>query len=121
MVLAVTAGFQAVGGEGDDRIYTFQVDNGMLKAGENSPIKPDGATGTVGFSISTKGDRLFVSTFKNSGVLTFNVDPNTAKISQMGMPVSNDRRAACWTAITKDGKTLYVSNFLSLNSSVYMT
>jgi 6-phosphogluconolactonase (cycloisomerase 2 family) len=118
-LLAVTAGFQAEGGEGS-RIYTFHVENGgLLKAGENSPIKPSGATGTVGFSISPQGDRLFVSTFKNSGVLTFSVDPQTAKIQQMGMAAGNDQRAACWTALTQDGRTLYVGNFVSNSISVY--
>lgn len=118
-LLVATAGFQVDEGEGS-RIYTFHVENGgVLRAGENSPIKPEGATGTVGFSISPKSDRVFVSTFKNSGVLTFGVDPQTAKIQQMGMPKSNDQRAACWTALTKDGRTLYVGNFVSNSISVY--
>lgn len=118
-LLVVTAGFQAEGGDGS-RIYTFHVEHGgVLKAGENSPIKPEGATGTVGFSINPKGDRVFVSAFKNSGVLTFSVDPQTAKIEQMGMPTGNDQRAACWTALTKDGNTLFVGNFVSNSISVY--
>ncbi len=118
-LLVATAGFQADGGDGS-RIYAFRVlADGKLMAGENSPIKPEGATGTVGFSLSPAGDRVFVSTFKDSGVVAFEVDPNTAAIRQMGMPVGNDQRAACWTAISKDGRTLYVGNFVSNSISVY--
>lgn len=118
-LLVATAGFQTDGGDGS-RIYTFRVQpDGKLMTGENSPIKPEGATGTVGFSVSPAGDRIFVSTFKNSGVVTFAVDPATAAVRQMGMPVGNDQRAACWTAITKDGRTLYVGNFVSNSISVY--
>lgn len=118
-LLVATAGFQTDGGEGS-RIYTFRVEeDGKLMPGENSPIKPEGSTGTVGFSLSPAGDRIFVSTFKNSGVVEFEVDPATAAIRQMGMPVSNDQRAACWTTLTKDGRTLYVGNFVSNSISVY--
>lgn len=118
-VLVATAGFQADGGDGS-RIYTYRVmSNGQLMAGENSPIKPEGATGTVGFSLSPAGDRVFVSTFKGSGVTAFELNPASAAIRQMGMPVENDQRAACWTVISKDGRTLYVGNFVSNSISVY--
>jgi 6-phosphogluconolactonase (cycloisomerase 2 family) len=118
-VIVVTAGFQGGGGDGS-RIYTYQVmADGKLVDGEGSPLKPDGATGTVGFSLSPNGDMAFVSTFKGSGVTVFSIDPSTAAIKQMGMPVSNDQRAACWTVLTKDGKTLYVGNFVSNSISAY--
>jgi 6-phosphogluconolactonase (cycloisomerase 2 family) len=118
-LLVATAGFQADGGDGS-RIYAFRVlGDGKLTAGENAPIKPEGATGTVGFSLSPAGDRVFVSTFKESGVVAFEVDPNTAAIRQMGMPVGNDQRAACWTALSRDGRTLYVGNFVSNSISAY--
>jgi 6-phosphogluconolactonase len=118
-VLVATAGFQADGGEGS-RIYTYQVmPDGKLMPGEGSPLKPEGATGTVGFSLSPARDMAFVSTFKGSGVTAFSIDPATAAIKQMGMPVSNDQRAACWTTLTRDGKTLYVGNFVSNSISVY--
>lgn len=118
-LLVATAGFQADGGDGS-RIYTFRVlDDGKLTPGENSPIRPEGSTGTVGFSLNPAGDRLFVSTFKNSGVIAFEINPETAAIRQLGMPVNNDQRAACWTTLTKDGRTLYVGNFVSNSISVY--
>ena len=118
-VLVATAGFQADGGDGS-RIYTFRVmPDGALVAGAGSPLKPEGATGTVGFSLSPSGDMAFVSTFKPSGVTAFSIDPATAAIKQVGMPVSNDQRAACWTQLTKDGRTLYVGNFVSNSISVY--
>jgi DNA-binding beta-propeller fold protein YncE len=56
---------------------------------------------------------------KSSLCVSFGVDPQTAKIQQMGMPTGNDQRAACWTALTKDGNTLYVGNFVSNSISVY--
>jgi 6-phosphogluconolactonase (cycloisomerase 2 family) len=118
-LLVASAGFQVDEGEGS-RIHTFRVmPEGTLVPGANSPLKPVGATGTVGFSISPAGDRIFVSTFKNSGVLVFDVDPATAAVKQMGMPVGNDQRAACWTALTRDGRTLYVGNFVSNSISAY--
>lgn len=118
-LLVATAGFQVDGGDGS-RVYTFRVQpDGKLMPGEGSPIMPKGATGTVGFSLSPDGDRIFVSTFKSSGVAVFEVDPSTAAVRQMGMPVGNDQRAACWTAIAKDGRTLYVGNFVSNSISVY--
>jgi 6-phosphogluconolactonase (cycloisomerase 2 family) len=118
-VLVATAGFQSDEGDGS-RIYSFQVTpEGKLIAGPGSPLKPEGATGTVGFSLSPAGDMAFVSTFKASGVTSFAIDPSTAAIKQVGLPVSNDQRAACWTEITKDGKTLYVGNFVSNSISVY--
>lgn len=118
-LLVATAGFQADGGDGS-RIYTYRVlDNGKLTPGENSPIRPEGSTGTVGFSLNPAGDRLFVSAFKNSGVITFEINPETAAVRQVGMPVNNDQRAACWTTLTKDGRTLYIGNFVSNSISVY--
>jgi 6-phosphogluconolactonase len=118
-VLVATAGFQADGGEGS-RLYTFRIGaGGKLKPGEGSPLKPEGSTGTVGFSLSPAGDMAFVSTFKGSGVTAFSIDPETAAVKQAGMPVGNDQRAACWTQLTNDGKTLYVGNFVSNSISVY--
>lgn len=118
-VLVATAGFQADGGDGS-RIYTYQVmSDGRLQAGAGSPLKPEGATGTVGFSLSPAGDMAFVSTFKGSGATVLSIDPSTAAIKQVGMPFGNDQRAACWTVLSKDGKTLYTGNFVSNSISVY--
>lgn len=118
-VLVATAGFQAEDGDAS-RVYTFKVmPDGKLMAGEGSPLKPEGATGTVGFSLSPNSDMAFVSTFKGSGVTAFSIDPSTAAIKQMGMPVGNDQRAACWTVLSKDGKALYVGNFVSNSISAY--
>lgn len=118
-VLVATAGFQDDGGDGS-RLYAFCVmADGKLTPGEGSPLKPEGSTGTVGFSLNPAGDMAFVSTFKGSGVTAFSIDPSTAAIKQVGTPVGNDQRAACWTELTKDGKTLYVGNFVSNSISVY--
>ena len=116
-VLAVSSGFQK---EDGSRIHTYKVmSDGRLMAGPGSPATPMGASGTVGFSWSAKGDRLFVSNFRGSAVITFAVDRMTGGIQQMGQPVGDDQTAACWTAITRDGKTLYVANFVSNSVSVY--
>lgn len=115
--LVATAGFQADNGS---RLYSFAVMNdGRLKMGENSPMMPEGASGTVGFSWSPKGDRVFASLFKGSAVIAFEVDPTTARIRQAGPPIGDDQQAACWTTITRDGRTLYVANFVSNSVSVY--
>jgi len=116
-MLAVSSGFQK---EDGSRIHTFKVmPDGRLMAGPGSPATPQGASGTVGFSWNAKGDRLFVSNFRGSAVITFAVDHATAGIRQMGQPVGDDQTAACWTAITRDGRTLYVANFVSNSVSVY--
>lgn len=116
-MLAVSSGFQTDEGS---RIHTFKVMNdGRLMAGPNSPAKPMGASGTVGFSLNRAGDRLFVSNFRGSALITFAVDHKTGGIQQMGEPVREDQTAACWMAMARDGKTLYVANFVSNSVSVY--
>jgi uncharacterized protein (TIGR03000 family) len=115
--LVVTSGFQ---GEDSSEIHSCKVmANGTLKEGEGSPAKPKGASGTVGFSWSPMGGRLFVSNFRGSAVTVFDVDRTTAAIKQMGGAVGDDEKAACWTAISADGKTLYVGNFVSNSISVF--
>lgn len=115
--LVATAGFQ---GDDTSRLYSFRVQpDGRLQAGPGSPAKPDGATGTVGFSWNKNGDRVFASVFKGSAVIPFVVDPSTAAIRQAGTPVGDDQRAACWTTLSPDGRTLYVGNFVSNSVSVY--
>jgi 6-phosphogluconolactonase (cycloisomerase 2 family) len=93
--------------------------DGRLKAGPGSPATPMGASGTVGFSWNKMGDRLFVSNFRGSALITFAVDRATAAIKQMGEPVRDDQTAACWTTLTRDGRTLYVANFVSNSVSAY--
>jgi 6-phosphogluconolactonase (cycloisomerase 2 family) len=95
------------------------MDDGRLEIGPDSPIKPDGASGTVGFSWSAQGDRVYASLFKGSAVIPFDVDPKTAAIRQADEPVGDDQQAACWTAMARDGRTLYVGNFVSNSVSVY--
>lgn len=117
--VVVTAGFQVDGGEGS-RLYSFRVNrDGTLTAATGSPVKPQGGTGTVGFSWHPSGARVYASVFKGSGVLTFAVDPISASLKQLGELDGDDQRAACWTAITRDGRTLYVGNFVSNSISVY--
>jgi 6-phosphogluconolactonase (cycloisomerase 2 family) len=115
--LVATAGFQA---DGASRLYSFKVQpDGRLQAGPNSPIEPQGASGTVGFSWAPTGDRVFASLFKGSAVIGFRVDPATAAIEQATKPLGDDQQAACWTAISRDGRTLYVGNFVSNSISAF--
>src|SRR5204862_4071534 len=93
--------------------------DGMLKEGEGSPAKPKGASGTVGFSWSPAGGRIFVSNFRGSAVTVFDIDRTTGAIKQMGGAVGDDEKAACWTTISADGKTLYVANFVSNSISAF--
>jgi 6-phosphogluconolactonase (cycloisomerase 2 family) len=57
--------------------------------------------------------------FSTSAVIAFAIDPMTAAIRQAGEPIGDEQRAACWTAISPDGRTLYVANFVSNSISVY--
>jgi 6-phosphogluconolactonase (cycloisomerase 2 family) len=116
-LLVVTAGFQK---EDASRLYSFRVtSDGRLTAGSGSPIKPEGAFGTVGFSWGRNSDRVYATLFSGSAVIPFAIDPATAAIRQAGEPMGDDQRAACWSAITPDGRTLYVGNFVSNSISVY--
>jgi 6-phosphogluconolactonase (cycloisomerase 2 family) len=116
-VLVVTAGFQK---EDSSRLYSFRVmHDGCLTPGPGSPIKPEGAFGTVGFSWGARGDHVYATLFSGSAVIAFAVDPATAAIRQAGEPKGDDQRAACWSAISRDGRTLYVGNFVSNSISVY--
>jgi len=115
--LAATAGFQADEGS---RLYAYRVQaDGRLQMAPGSPLKPEGATGTVGFSWGHRGDRIYVSAFKGSAVIAIAVDASTSAIHQAGIPVGDDQRAACWTAMAHGGKTLYVGNFVSNSVSVF--
>jgi 6-phosphogluconolactonase (cycloisomerase 2 family) len=115
--VAVTSGFQADDGS---RLHVFKVgDDGRLMASQGSPVKPEGATGTVGFSWVPNSNRIYASLFKGSAVIAFDIDPSTAAVRQAGKPVGDDQQAACWTSMTRDGTTLYVGNFVSNSISVY--
>jgi uncharacterized protein (TIGR03000 family) len=117
MTLAVSSGFQS---ENSSAIHAYKVmGDGTLKEGERSPAKPEGASGTVGFSWSPMGGRVFVSNFRGSAVTVFDIDRTTAAIKQVGGAVGDGEKAACWTAISADGRTLYVANFVSNSISVF--
>jgi 6-phosphogluconolactonase (cycloisomerase 2 family) len=116
-MLAVTSGFQD---EDSSRIQLFKVQkDGTLKEGPGSPLAPRGASGTVGFSWDSQSSRLYVSNFRGSAVIVFEIDRQTAAVKQRGEPYGDNEKAACWTAISADGKTLYVANFVSNSVSVY--
>jgi uncharacterized protein (TIGR03000 family) len=115
--LAVTSGFQD---EPASRIRSFMVkSDGTLQEGSGSPAQPRGASGVVGYSWSPKGDRIYVSNFRGSAVVVFDIDPHTGAIKQNGEAYGDREQAACWTAIAADGKTLYVANFVSNSVSVF--
>jgi 6-phosphogluconolactonase (cycloisomerase 2 family) len=65
------------------------------------------------------GGRVFVSNFRGSAVTVFDIDSTTAAVRQAGGAVGDDEKAACWTAISADGRTLYVANFVSNSISVF--
>jgi 6-phosphogluconolactonase (cycloisomerase 2 family) len=114
-VLAVTAGFQA-----DGRIHTFAVQpDGRLKEGPGSPFVTREISGTVGYSWSADGRRLFVSNFRGSAVTVFGVDTTTAALEPIGPAYPNGGGAACWTALSPDGTTLYTGNFVGNSISAF--
>jgi 6-phosphogluconolactonase len=115
--VAVTSGFQ---NEPSSRIHNYVVQkDGTLVPVAGSAAQPNGASGVVGYSWSPDSNRLFVSNFRGSAIVTFNVDPMTGALHQMGDALPNGEQAACWTAISADGKTLYAANFVSNSISVY--
>lgn len=114
-VLAVTAGFQT-----DGKIHAFVVQpDGRLKEGPGSPFVSRGVSGTVGFSWTADGRYLLVSNFRGSAVTVFGVDATTAAITLKGRPYANNQGAACWTALSPNGETLYTANFVSNSVSAY--
>ncbi len=115
--IAVTSGFQD---EETSRIHSYKVQgDGTLKEGPGSSLKPKGASGTVGFSWDPSSERLYVSNFRGSAVIVFDIDKKTAELKQHGDPYGDKETAACWTVISADGKTLYVANFVSNSISVF--
>lgn len=116
--LVVTRGFQ--GDEKASRIHSYKVQaDGTLKEGPGSPLQPKGDSGIVGFSWSPASNRIFVSNFRGSSVTVFDVDSATGGVKQLGGAVGDNEKAACWTAISADGKRLYVGNFVSNSISSY--
>jgi 6-phosphogluconolactonase (cycloisomerase 2 family) len=114
-VLAVTAGFQA-----DGRIHAFAVQpDGRLREGPGSPFVAREISGTVGYSWSADGRRLFVSNFRGSAVTVFSVDATTAALEPVGPAYPNGGGAACWTALSPDGTTLYTGNFVGNSISAF--
>jgi 6-phosphogluconolactonase (cycloisomerase 2 family) len=115
--VVVTSGFQ---GEDTSRIHGYKVQpDGTLHEGPGSPLAPQGASGVVGFSWAPAGGRVFVSNFRGSAVTVFDVDRQTGGVKQLGDAYGDDEKAACWTAIAPDGKTLYVANFVSNSISAF--
>jgi 6-phosphogluconolactonase (cycloisomerase 2 family) len=78
-----------------------------------------GVSGTVGFSWSADGQYLLVSNFRGSAVTVFSVDAMTAAIARKGRAYANNQGAACWTALSPNGDTLYTANFVSNSVSAY--
>ncbi len=116
-LLAVTSGFQTAE---SSRVSTYKVlDDGTLVEGPGSPAAAVGASGTVGFSWDRKKDRLYVSNFRGSSITVWEVDRTSGGIKQKGAPIGNGETAACWTALSPDGKTLYVANFVSNTISAF--
>jgi len=116
-MMAVTSGFQD---EETSRIHAYKVQSdGTLKEAPGSPLQPKGASGVVGFSWDPHGERLYVSNFRGSAVIVFDIDKKTGGLKQLGDAFGDEEKAACWTAISSDGKTLYVANFVSNSISAY--
>jgi hypothetical protein len=116
--LAVTAGFQS---SGIVRSFVVQ-SSGLLNEGPGSPFHADrasGISGTVGFAWTADDRRIMVTNFRGSAIRVFSVDQKTAALILEGAPYSNYQRAMCWAVLGPDGKTLYASNYVTNNVSVF--
>jgi 6-phosphogluconolactonase (cycloisomerase 2 family) len=115
--VVVTSGFQD---ETTGRIHGYLVQaDGTLKEGPASPVAPKGASGVVGFSWSPDSNRVYVSNFRGSSVIVYDVDRKTGGVKQMSEPYGDAEKAACWTALSAAGNTLYVANFVSNSISSF--
>ena len=115
--LAVTSGFQDAA---TSSVHGYKVlADGTLQEGAGSPAQVTGASGDVGFSWSPSGDRIYVSNFRGSAVAVFDIDKTTGGVKQLGGTNGTQGTAACWTALSSDGKTLYVANFVSNSISTF--
>jgi 6-phosphogluconolactonase (cycloisomerase 2 family) len=117
-LLAATAGFQS---DGSVRSFAVQ-SNGLLKEGTGSPFQADrasGLSGTVGFAWTADGRRIMATNFRGSAIRVFSIDPKTAALTPEGARYSNHQRAMCWAVLGPDRKTLYGSNYVTNNASVF--
>jgi 6-phosphogluconolactonase (cycloisomerase 2 family) len=60
-----------------------------------------------------------VTNFRGSAIRVFSVDPKTAALTLEGAPYPNNQRAMCWAVLGPDGKTIYASNYVTNNVSVF--
>ena len=117
--VVVTSGFQD-GARNKLHGYNVQA-NSTLEEGPGSPLHPKGASGSVGFSWNPEGNRVYVSNFRPSAITVFDVDRRTGGVRQNGRAHRTKETAACWTALSRDGKMLYVANFVSNSISAFET
>ncbi len=116
-MVVVTSGFQD---EATSWVHSYLVRaNGTLQEAAGSPVQPKGASGDVGFSWDPKGRQIYVSNFRGSAVAVFDVDQQTGSLKQRGDAYGDQEQAACWTAISADGRMLYVANFVSNSISTF--
>jgi len=115
--LVATSGFQD---SATSQIHSYRVqEDGTLKEGPDSPFVTRKVSGTVGFSWDPTRPRIYVSNFRGSAITVFDVDPASGGIRQVGEEYGDGQAAACWTAISPNGRNLYVANFVSNSVSTF--
>jgi 6-phosphogluconolactonase len=115
--VVVTSGFQEVA---TSSVHGYKVQaDGTLKEAAGSPVQVMGASGDVGFSWNKGGDQIYVSNFRGSAVAVFDIGETTGTVKQVAGTLETQGTAACWTALSPDGKTLYVANFVSNSISAF--
>jgi 6-phosphogluconolactonase len=115
--VVVTSGFQE---EATSSIHGYKVQaDGTLKEAAGSPVQVMGASGDVGFSWNKGGDQIYVSNFRGSAVAVFDIGKTTGSLKQVAGTHGTEGTAACWTALSPDGKTLYIANFVSNSISAF--
>jgi 6-phosphogluconolactonase (cycloisomerase 2 family) len=115
--VVVTSGFQE---PATSSVHGYKVQaDGTLRESAGSPLQVTGASGDVGFSWNPRGDRIYVSNFRGSAVAVFDISKETGGAQEVNGALETQGSAACWTALSSDGKTLYVANFVSNSISTF--
>lgn len=95
------------------------------------PVRRDGALGAVsvaassgavpfGFAVDRR-DHLIVSEAPGSAASSYRLDDRTAAVTPISASVPNGQAAACWLAVTPNGRFAYTGNNGTSNISSYRT
>ncbi len=111
--LVVTSCFQAAN---SSQVSSYRLqDDGSLKM--VSALKVGDPSGAVGFSWNKSGNFVYVSSFRGSANVSFQVGDD-GKLERKETLMGTET-AACWTALSPEGDKFYVANFVSNSVSTF--